>query len=53
MDILESIKTKFNEQKAKASLPTKCPHCGKKIKFELEHTQTTEVATKLVSIEKE
>lgn len=51
-DISNFIKTKFAEQKAKATVAANCPHCGKPIDFKFEHTQHTVVETTMVGIVK-
>jgi DNA-directed RNA polymerase subunit RPC12/RpoP len=51
-NLTEVIKQKFNTQKTEGKYPVTCPHCNKKIDFEFRHTQTTDVSTELVKLEK-
>jgi hypothetical protein len=50
--IKNAVKAEFKAQKANTHAKPKCPHCGKPIDFEFQHTQNTTVETKLVAIKK-
>lgn len=52
MNLKNVIKEKFQKQNANSKLPSVCPHCGKKLEFEFQHTQDTTVTTELVKLEK-